>query len=70
MRVTHPGVNLGLAEWRDSLQRGVEAATRLLEDDLLLGLSEALYYPAATLQDTPTDHRPGRCFVDDPRNQL
>ena len=46
------------------------SAEGLLQKTLLLGLSEVPVYQVESMVDTASDHRPGKCFLDDHRNPL
>ena len=69
-QVNHLGIELEIGSWRQALQDLFNSAEGLLQKTLLLGLSEVPVYQVGTLVDTPSDHRPGKCFLDDHRNRL
>ncbi|KAL8689011.1 MAG: hypothetical protein Q9218_005217, partial [Villophora microphyllina] len=69
-QVTHLGIELSIGSWRQALQDLYQAAETVLQEDLLLDLPEVPVYSVASMVDTPSDNRPGKCFLDDPRNRL
>ena len=48
----------------------LDSASQLLEEKLLLGRHEAPYYSIRNLVDDFSNSTPGKCFLDDPRNDL
>ncbi|KAL8794984.1 MAG: hypothetical protein Q9182_007576, partial [Xanthomendoza sp. 2 TL-2023] len=69
-QVTHLGIELNIEAWRGALQELLQSAETILEGSLLLDLPEVPIYDVASVVDTPNDSRPGKCFLDDPRNRL
>lgn len=69
-QVNHLGIELEIGSWRQALQDLYKSTEGLLQKTLLLGLSEVPVHQIGTLVDTPSDHRPGKCFLDDHRNRL
>lgn len=69
-QVTHRSVQLDLETWRQGLRSLLGSASQICEETLLLGLHEAPDFAVDNLVDNPADLRPGKCFLDDPRNEL
>ena len=68
--ITHQDVQLRVERWQAGLRQLLVSATEGLETELLFGLHEAPSYPISLLRDNVSDSRPGRCFLDNPQNQL
>jgi len=69
-QINHRSVQLNLETWRQGLRALLTSAHQICEDTLLLNLHEAPEHHVENLMDTPGDLRPGKCFLDDPRNDL
>ena len=69
-QISHRAITLGIEAWREGLRAMLVSASELLKNTLLLGLDEAPHYPVSMLVDNPSDLRPGKSFLDDPRNEL
>ncbi|KAI4264672.1 MAG: hypothetical protein L6R42_000232 [Xanthoria sp. 1 TBL-2021] len=69
-QVNHSGIELNIDSWRGALRELLGSAEDLLAESLLLGLDNVPIYTASTMYDTPSDTRPGKSFLDDPRNRL
>jgi len=70
MVVNHADVELRLPQWREALETLLHEAAKCLNDTLLFGLQGLAGYPVESLHDNMAERRPGRSFLDDPRNQL
>ena len=68
--IIHQDVILHVSHWRKGLHQLLDSATEGLENELLLNLHEAPRYPLSILHDNVSDLRPGKCFLNDSRNQL
>lgn len=69
-QITHRSVELNLATWRQGLRTLLESANAICEEMLLVGLHEAPEFHVENLVDNVADLRSGKCFLDDPRNEL
>lgn len=68
--VTHQDIILHVDHWREELHQLLVSATKELDNELLLNLHETPRYSLSMLHDNVSDLRPGKCFLDDPRNRL
>ena len=69
-QVTHHSVQFDVPAWRRGLRSLLESASQICEETLLFGLHEAPEIQVDNLVDKPADLRPGKCFLDHPRNEL